>query len=510
MRKISIFTIIFLWAALHSSCKKSFLEQTNPNSVSVDANFQTENDITLAVNGVYQALRSPNCIGEGAQTWTDDRSDDVNSTDNQSNNGEPFQFTGFSLVSSNTYLHNHWAALYVPISRANLVLSQIENIKFRNDSTKTAYVAELKYIRALMYYHLVREFGGVPLVTERLSTMEEVKAVTARASREDVYARIVKDLTDVVSSSLPVRQPAANKGRVSLQAANGLLGQVFLTMATTLEGTGKAENLNNARKYLLACYNMRTFGKLSDISFPDVFDVNKKLTNPEIIMQIVYRQGDQTYSSSLARSNQARGETINSQFLSQGAGGTLTPDLVKEFEPGDIRTNFSIKYSSTPSVQSYFITKFRDNSAAAGTLGYGGNDWILMRYADIILNLAEVYLYLNDNAGSVQYLDMVRARAARPSYAEMLNNPAYRSRYPTLKLAILHERRVELAFEHHRWHDLLRFFKPDELVAYFKAKNQGDYNNSPLNNISSKDYYFPIPLNEVKLDPEKMFQNPGY
>lgn len=509
MRNTYIIILCLVAAAFLSSCKKSFLEQTNPNAVSIDKNFQTENDITLAVNGVYQGLRSSNAIGEGARLWTDDRSDDYNSTDNQSNNGEPFQFTAFSLVSSNTYLQSHWSALYTPISRANLVLSAIDNIKFANDSVKTRYVAEVKYIRALMYFHLMREFGGVPLVTERLSNTEQVNAVTFRESRENVYAQILKDLTEVVNSNLPRVQPAANKGRVSLQAANGLLGQVYLHMGATLDANNNS-HFNNAKTYLLACYNMRTFGQLAEIPFPDVFDVNKKATNPEIIFQIVYRQGDPNYSSSIAAGTQARGETINSLFVSQGSGIAPSPDLVKEFETGDVRTNFSVKYSANPAVQNYFITKFRDNSAAASNLGYGGNDWILMRYADIILNLAEVHFYLGDNAAAVQYLNMVRTRAGMPSYQQMAADAAYAAKYPSLKLAILHERRVELAFEHHRWHDLIRFFKPADLVAYFRTKNQLDYNNSPLTNITTKDYYFPIPLNELKLDPERMPQNPGY
>ncbi len=195
-------------------------------------------------------------------------------------------------------------------------------------------------------------------------------------------------------------------------------------------------------------------------------------------------------------------------FPSQGSGGLFTKDLLNEFEAGDIRTTFSIRFVA--SNNGYYISKFRDNSATAGTLGYGGNDWILIRYADVILNLAEVSLYLNDNAGAITYLNMVRTRATRPAYATMLTDASYATKYPSLKLAILHERRVELAFEHHRWHDLTRFFKPDELVTYFKAKNQADFDNSPLNNITLKDYYFPIPFNEYKLDPEKMFQNPGY
>jgi hypothetical protein len=510
MRKIYSITVGLALVACFSACKKDFLEQTNPNSVSVDRAFQTENDIASGVYGVYQALRSPNCIGEGAQLWTDDRADDVNTTDNQSNSGEPFQFTAFALVPSNSYLQNHWTALYIPISRANLILSVIDNVSFASDATKTQYIAELKFIRALMYFNLVREFGDVPLVTERLTTTDQVKALTIRETRAKVYAQIVADLKDVVASNLPVVQPAADKGKVSLQAANGLLGQVYLTIATTLDAANASANLNDATTYLLACYNRRTFENLSDIPFADVFDVNKEATNPEIVFQIAYKQGDPIYHSSLARSNQAKGETINSLFPSQGAGGRVTTDLLKEFETGDVRTNYSIKYAAATDVQSYFITKFRDNSATAGTLGYGGNDWIILRYADIILNLAEVFMYQNDNANAIKYLDMVRARAGMPNYATMMTDPNYAARYPTLKLAILHERRIELAFEHHRWHDLTRFFNPTDLVSYFKSKNQADYDNSPLTNFSTKDYYFPIPFNEYKLNTESMYQNSGY
>ena len=511
MKNVLAITIALLGIAACTSCKKSFLEQLSPNAISVDQNFQTENDISLAVNGVYEALRSSNCVGEDASLWTDDRSDDINSTDNQSNNGEPFQFTAFSLTPNNTYLYSHWTALYVPIARANQVLSVIDKIPFKDDSVKTQYIAEVKFIRAYMYFNLVQEFGGVPVVTEKLADVDQINAATFRETRENVYAQIIRDLKDVVASNLPVVQPVENKGRVSLQAANALLGKVYLTMAATgVDAAHATENFNNAKTYLLACYNQRTFGDLSSIPYADVFDVNKKSTCPEIIWQIVYIQGDQKYSSSLARSNQAKGETINSLAVSTGAGGAFTLDLLKEFEAGDARTDFSIKFASDPSVQAYFITKFRDASAAAGVLGYGGNDFILIRYADVILNLAEVYMYLNDQANAIKFLDMTRARAGMPGYEVMKNDPAYASRYPTLKLAILHERRIELAFEHHRWHDLVRFFNPQELVSYIRSKNQADYNNSPLSNCTTKDYYFPIPQNEVKLNPDKMPQNPGY
>lgn len=493
------------------SCKKSFLEQDSYNSISVNNGYNTENDIALAVNGVYASLRSGNAVGEGALTWTDDRSDDINTTDNQSNNGEPFQFTAFALSASNTWLYNHWVALYQPIFEANMVLSAIDNVTFAEESTRDQFKGELKFLRAFMYFNLVREFGDVPVVTQRLNNPNEALALTERKSREIVYEQITKDLKEALESGLPVIQPASKKGKVSLQAVNGLLGKVYLTMAASGVDPDNINNsLQNAETYLLACYNQRTFDKLADIAFPDVFDVDQKQTNPEIIWQIPYKQGDPTYSSSIARSNQARGETINSKFISTGSGRLVTPDLVKEFETGDIRTDFSIKYAAHASVQDYFVTKFRDASELAGSLGYGGNDWILMRYADIILCLAEVNMLQQEEGTAITYLNMVRDRAERPLYAEMMNDAGYATKYPTLKLAILHERRIELAFEHHRWHDLVRFFNPTELVEYFKKKNQADYNNSPLSNISEKDYYFPIPLNETRIDPDKMYQNPGY
>ncbi|WP_298737099.1 RagB/SusD family nutrient uptake outer membrane protein [uncultured Chitinophaga sp.] len=151
-----------------------------------------------------------------------------------------------------------------------------------------------------------------------------------------------------------------------------------------------------------------------------------------------------------------------------------------------------------------------DTSTAAGTNGYGGNDWILIRYADVALMLAEVNMYLGDNTAAIEYLDMVRERANMPLYNTVKNDPAYSSKFPTLKLAILHERRVLLAFEHHRWFDLLRFFTIDELVTYMHAKNQADYGKAKLSNFGIKDQYFPIPFDEYQLDPVKMYQNPYY
>jgi hypothetical protein len=509
-KKLLATSCLALLLLVNSSCKKDFLEQSDPNAIGLNVNFKSPNDVLLAVNGIYQSLRSGNNIGETSGLWTDERSDDTGTNDNQSNAGEPFQFNDFSILPSNTYLKSHWVSLYGTITRANVVLSNIDQVTFPDKNLKLQYSAEAKFLRALIYFHLVRLWGDVPLVTKQLSSTE-VGAFTFREKQETVYAQIVADLKDVVNNNpLPNLQTGANIGRVSKAAANALLGQVYLTMATNLDQANRASNLANAKTYLMNAYNMRTFGALSDIPYTDVFDVNKKSTCPELIFQIVNKQGDVNYSSAIAANNQAKGETINSQKPASGAGGNVTHDLINEYEANDPRMAYSVKFANDPIVKDWFITKFRDNSDEASNLGYGGNDWNLIRFADVILMLAEVNMYLGDNVTAIQFLDQVRTRAGMPTYAVAGTNPAYASKFPTLKLAILHERRVELAFEHHRWFDLTRFFTTPELVTYFKGKTQADFGAAQLANFSAKDRYYPIPFDEYKLDPDKMYQNPGY
>ena len=185
------------------------------------------------------------------------------------------------------------------------------------------------------------------------------------------------------------------------------------------------------------------------------------------------------------------GETVNSQVKSKGIGTFVNPDLVNEYEEGDVRKEWSVKYNSNSAAKSWFITKFRDTSDAAGSLGYGGNDWIILRYADVILMLAEVNARQGNDVEAIKWLDIVRQRAGLEGYETSISDNVYRTLCPTLMRAILHERRSELAFENQRWYDLLRFFSTEELKTYIHSKKSADYD-------------------EWKLDNEKMYQNPGY
>lgn len=492
-----------------TSCQKDFLNQLDPNAVAVEEYFKTENDVLLAVNGLYQALRSGSNIGESSTLYSEERSDNVGRDDNQSNAGEPFQFNDFSILPSNSYLKTHWSNMYDGIARCNTLISRIDQVMFSNEDIKTRYVSEAKFVRALLYFHMVRKFGDIPLATVEITSKEQANELAYRQKEDIVYKQIVADLTDALDSDLPNTQWEYAVGRTSKAAINALLGQVYLTMGSTFT-LDKIENFQKAERHLSAAYGMRTFGKLNEIPYAQVFDVTNKASCKELIMQVQYLQGDQNYSSSIARNNQARGETINSQYPSTGTGGNVKMDLVKDYEDNDVRKSFSIKFATHAQVNDWFITKFRDNSDESGTQGWGGNDWILIRYADVMLLLAETKMHLGKEAEAIKLLDEVRERAGLPSYEVSKSNATYSGRYPTLKDAILHERRVELAFENHRWFDLIRNYDTEGLVEYFKTKSQADYGNAKLSNISTKDRYYPIPFDEYKLNPEKMYQNEGY
>lgn len=507
MKKNILFIATAILVVL-SSCG-DFLDEKNPNKIPVDSYFQSVNDVEKALNGAYVSLRSTYCMGESSTMFTEERSDNTGRLDNQSASGEPFQFTNFAILPSNTYLKKYWTGLYSTVNDCNFTIKGANEVSMDAD-TRANDLAQAKFLRALAYFDIVRKWGDAPLVTTYSSQKSDITANTFRTTKEQIYAQIVKDLEEALESSLPNRQEAGSRGRADKASITALLGKVYLTMAAVLSDGNAESYLEKAKQYLTQCYDMREFNSLSDIPYPDVFDVNKKSTCKEIIFQIVYKQGDKDYHSSIAATNQSKGETINSQVASKGMGTFVNPDLVKEYENGDVRKDWSVKYCSDPAAMAWFITKFRDTSDAAGTLGYGGNDWIILRYADVYLMLAEVNARMGNEAEAVKWLDEVRKRAGLKSYEEVRDDASYSAACPNLMRAILHERRCELAFENQRWYDLLRFFNAKDLVQYMHGKKSEDYGISNLNNFGEKDIYFPIPYDEWKLNPDKMYQNPGY
>ena len=210
-----------------TSCD-DFLTESNPNKIPTESYFQSETDVAKALNGAYVALRSNYCMGEGNTMFNEERSDNTGRLDNQSSSGEPFQFTNFAILPSNTYLKSYWTALYKTINDCNYTIKGAESTEMATD-VKSGYLAEAKFVRALVYFEIVRKWGDAPLVTEYLPSFGDVKANTYRQPKADIYRQIVADLSDAISSPLPNRQPEGSRGHADKASATALLGKVYLT-----------------------------------------------------------------------------------------------------------------------------------------------------------------------------------------------------------------------------------------------------------------------------------------
>lgn len=464
-----------------SSCS-DFLEEYDPNKIPASTYYQTEDDIRMAANGAYAALRG-NGYYKNMYLYTDVRSENTTLQDPGAGGGINYQFFNYTLSTDNSQVKTHWADLYKCVTRSNIILDQIDGISFADDTEKQKLKAEMYFLRALTYYHLVMQFGDVPLVTKELKTKEEIQEHTARDPKSKVYDLIIDDLTKVTESPLPDNQTGDGIGRASKAAAYGLLGKVYLSKAADEDFQAEREaNLKSAKSNLEAVWKMRPFGTLNEISYADVFDKDAQEKCTEIIFRVMYEGGNSSLASNYAYIFQPTSQTgLTSQ--KSGTGNNIpTEDMMNAYEPGDMRKDISCGTSSGVN----YVKKYTDLDDVNG---YGDNDWIILRYADIALMLAEVKMHLNET-DAVNYLNMVRERAGLPDYTGS-----------NLRDAILQERRVELAFEGQSWYDLLRLYSHQELLGVMQKKNP---------NFSEKDFLLPIPYDEHKLDPERMYQNKGY
>ena len=244
MKKTIFLTSLFAMGILTFPSCTDFLTENDPNHIVAENYFSTENDVERAVNGAYMALRSGYCMGEGSTAYTEERSDNAGRWDNQSAAGEPFQFTDFSLLPSNTYLKSHWNAMFSTINNANFAIKGAEEVTFEDEAQRNEYLAEAKFVRALAYFDVVRKWGDAPLVTQYLSTPDEINAAAHRVDKSEIYALIVEDLKFGVDKNALPGYMEAERGRANKEAAEGLLGKVYLTMAHVLDDGKRTEYWN--------------------------------------------------------------------------------------------------------------------------------------------------------------------------------------------------------------------------------------------------------------------------
>lgn len=447
MKQIQIITLLVM-GILISSCGEDYLDPAPVSNIGSNGFYKNEAEVEAAVINIYDGLQ---LAVQREWALTEMRSDNSKT---RSSEGEWAQFENLDVKSTNSTVANYWAMFYNVIFRSNSVL---ENLDAAGPSA-TQFEGEAKFTRALSYFNLVRLFGDVPLIDKVITPTDT--DYFDRDSTADVYALIVSDLKTAISNL-----DNSYKGRASKAAAQALLAKVYLTLGNNY---GEAQSL---------CEAVMGSG-FSLVGFHDVFYSER---SSEIIFAVEYvndiAADSQDFSLEFTQDGRVRGLNY------------ATSELVLAFDEygGAIRTNESIILDG---VNSYRCGKFLSNSTANQQ---NGNDWIVLRYADVLLMHVEAIMAgadVTSSSTAVASFKKVRDRAGLPTGSSIT------------KEDLLNERRVELAFENHRWFDLIRFGAADSVLGTFATANGIVF--------TASDLLLPIPEREIGVSFGKLTQNPGY
>ncbi|EKN15508.1 RagB/SusD family nutrient uptake outer membrane protein [Parabacteroides johnsonii] len=469
-----------------SSCS-DFLEQNPQTDLSENDFYKTADDILSAVNGAYSSLQEGDIYGN----WYVFGEIPSDNTRNQLSGSVTTQneFDQFYIDTQNSMIASFWKAAYKVINRTNTVLGRIDGIEI-NAELANRYKLECKFIRALMYFNLVRVYGDVPLVLKEISISESYDIL--REPKENVYNQIIADLKE--AQGLPVSYSTAEDGRATQGAAKALLADVYMTLHKYAEAeTILAEIINSGRYSLLE----NTPGSLNIDGYKNVFSpVNHN--SKEGIFEIQFLKGGYGEGSNYANNFAPENSGTNVVAVG-GTGGNNIPemDIYNAYEEGDFRRDFSMSlgyYDNRKNnewVESRYVCKFMDvpyqNNDAS-------NNYPVIRYADVILMYAEALNQNGKTAEACKYLNMTRRRGFGYQTTETSPVDLQTTDKAQFALMVEQERRVELAFENHRWFDLIRTGRAVEVM-----KSKGF-------SLNETNLICPIPQKQIDVNP-KLTQN---
>jgi hypothetical protein len=470
MKKILIIAPCLL---LFISCKK-FLDR-QPESGLVEENyFRNTAEVETGVFGIYDGLQA---VMQGEYGLTEMRSDMYTPANRE---GEWGAIEDFSESSTNDFVRLTWQQSYATIGRANLVLKYLNNVT--DDSKKKIFEGEAKMARAHMYFNLVRLWGDVPLITEIVPYNAADQFM--RRPKSDVYALIISDLQTAIAH-LPAAWSSAESGRMQAGAARTMLAKVYMTLGQYSDAKPLIDAVVTAPGYQLLP------------NYADVFSLANEM-NKEIIYAIRYKAGAN-----------GEGQAFTFDFSSRGSvkGMKPTADHMSLYVTAD---SVRRKTSVTGSGSNVFVGKFQDPTAADRD---AGNDWIVTRLADVILMQGETNARLYggawgaamsdaDSAQIIGPVNRIRTRAGTGMVRKKKTDYTSLNAYLT---DLMRERKIELAFENHRWYDLLRWGNAQAaMTAHFTAIGRTGSVMKPHQHL------YPIPQREIDVSNGIMTQNPGY
>ena len=425
------------------------LDQSPPNFASADSLTDFEGVLNAAY---YYQLGSVTPLAVMAEFRAD------NALMQEAPYTEFDEFTNNLTTMEDQFFGPLYTAMYKSILSANNV---IEN------STDDTEVAEAKFLRALSYFKLVKSFGAVTVNLSAAPSLTDT-SILQRQNADQVYSSvIIPDLNDAVAGL----SATIVDGRASKYAAQALLGKVYAALG----------DYSNAETQLAAVVNGAAGAGISlKSNFNEIFGAANESGNSEIIYA--------TRISSSIVDEYTFGSDFWNWFVGDDSKSDLPvdPDLVAAFDASDANGGGTdLRRAVTLSDDGLKAIKFPKE----GGLG-GEHDWIEIRLADVILLYAEA---LNENGAAADtvlaLLDPIRTRAGLTSLTGTVSSQA------DVKQAIANERRLELAFEGHRWFDLVRTGTVDAEMGQ---------------TVNSNYYLFPIPISEILATNGVITQNPGY
>jgi hypothetical protein len=460
---------LFFVGAFITSCEDDFLEPALSSAINGGSYYNNATELETAVVNMYDGLQGVNSTSAGDNHstqvefyLTEMRSDN---TRTKAQEGEAAQFESFAVEATNGIVADYYRSFYNVIFRANLVLANLEAA----GTSAAQFEAEAKFVRAYAYFNLVRLYGDIPLVTSLTGPADTDVAYT-RVASDDVYDLIQADLNAAISGLDNTYRTRASKA-----GAQALLAKVELTRGNYGEARSLLESVVATGNYSL------------ESNFHDVFYDED---NSETIFSIGYETGGIDSQNFSAEWLNAVGRTSGVNYV--------TADVRTAFDTyGGNRTAVSFRQDESQATE-YQVAKYFPN----GELGpqyvsdptKAGNDWIVLRYADVLLMHVESILAGSNattDAAALASFQAVRDRAGLPIAVTEVT-----------KDMLLNERRVELAFENHRLFDLMRMGAAQDVLSAFSSTNGYGF--------SSTDLLLPIPQVELGLSKGALSQNPGY
>ncbi|RBL94126.1 RagB/SusD family nutrient uptake outer membrane protein [Chitinophaga flava] len=460
MKKYNCYLLLLI--LIFTSCNKEFLDLNPVSTIAPGQFFKTADDAITAVNACYASLAQGSQYGATFQVLMEARADNFTDQDPSSNSGQNYQINRYSDNSGNTNFYNAWVGVYNGVFRCNTLLAALDGIQM-DETLKNRIRGEARFIRALAYFNLVRLWGAVPLLT---TAVDPVNASNLKRDNvAAIYAQVEADLV-FAAANLPATYASTETGRVTSGAAKGLLGKVYLYQKKYAPAQTVLQDVVNSNVYTL----------LPKVA--DVFSTTNKY-NAEILFAVRYAKGV---------ANQSHGFWYaNSQTI------TVDTTLQKAYDDADQRKPLS--ESVKPAGNANMMPrKFVDDPVN----GQAGNDFPVLRLADVLLMQAEVLneLGYSTTGNAYTYLNMVRTRAGLSSLtaADLPDQASFRNE-------VYKQRRLELPFECDRWFDLIRTGRVvSEILANKKV------------NLPAFRLLYPIPQQEIDIMNNKATfpQNPGY